>query len=384
VGAVEHLKTLCCLGLPAESAMIAVTPLLHEIIPHGWTRIGLVRPDATVGSAYLEHPGGAALFRERIWSFMNDSKSPLSLWLPGIHAVGIGWTLHMQGQGWLEGGWYKEIEGPLDSCWMLDSMIGDEGRTIAHLALTRPRSARPFTDDDVQRLDRLRPWLAYAFRGRAKASEAEEDQSLWRTAGAPVLSGQMIFTAEEKILFQTANVEQLLLVLAGEPGDFTRHVLPRDRLAAPILRLLQCLKGAAHGESRAPPCARVSTPYGVVALEAQWLMPSGAHPADVAKDSRGCLIVVTIELRELAPAHAARVLRESGLTPAQLKVGIGLALGKSRPAVAEELDLAPSTVADLTRKLYQTLDVHSAAELSAKVWRAEQKPVFTERQHIFN
>jgi hypothetical protein len=35
MGAVEHLKTLCCLGLPPESAMIAVTPLLHEIIPHG-------------------------------------------------------------------------------------------------------------------------------------------------------------------------------------------------------------------------------------------------------------------------------------------------------------------------------------------------------------
>jgi hypothetical protein len=27
MGAVEHLKTLCCLGLPPESAMIAVTPL---------------------------------------------------------------------------------------------------------------------------------------------------------------------------------------------------------------------------------------------------------------------------------------------------------------------------------------------------------------------
>ena len=30
MGAVEHLKTLCCLGLKPESAMIAVTPLLHE------------------------------------------------------------------------------------------------------------------------------------------------------------------------------------------------------------------------------------------------------------------------------------------------------------------------------------------------------------------
>ena len=34
MGAVEHLKALCCLGLPPESAMVAVVPVLHEIIPH--------------------------------------------------------------------------------------------------------------------------------------------------------------------------------------------------------------------------------------------------------------------------------------------------------------------------------------------------------------
>jgi hypothetical protein len=39
MGAVEHLKTLCCLGLKPESAMIAVTPLLHEIIPHSSARL---------------------------------------------------------------------------------------------------------------------------------------------------------------------------------------------------------------------------------------------------------------------------------------------------------------------------------------------------------
>jgi hypothetical protein len=56
MGAVEHLKTLCCLGLKPESAMIAVTPLLHEIIPHGWTRIWQMAPDATCIRGYGEHP----------------------------------------------------------------------------------------------------------------------------------------------------------------------------------------------------------------------------------------------------------------------------------------------------------------------------------------
>ena len=39
MGAVEHLKTLCCLGLPPESAMVAVMPLLHgscHMEQRGW------------------------------------------------------------------------------------------------------------------------------------------------------------------------------------------------------------------------------------------------------------------------------------------------------------------------------------------------------------
>jgi hypothetical protein len=56
MGSVEHLKTLCCLGLKPESAMIAVVPLLHEIIPHGESRLTLVAPNATMTNAYAENP----------------------------------------------------------------------------------------------------------------------------------------------------------------------------------------------------------------------------------------------------------------------------------------------------------------------------------------
>jgi DNA-binding CsgD family transcriptional regulator len=62
------------------------------------------------------------------------------------------------------------------------------------------------------------------------------------------------------------------------------------------------------------------------------------------------------------------VLRESGATPAQTKVGIHLALGKSRPEIADELGLQISSVADHSKKLYQTLDVHNSTELGTKIW----------------
>src|SRR5215510_1395690 len=86
MGAFEHLKTLCCLGLPAESAMIAVTPLLHEIIPHGAIRTILFESDATACSAYAENPETVAIWQANAW------------WMAGFRAGGIGWTLHLQGR----------------------------------------------------------------------------------------------------------------------------------------------------------------------------------------------------------------------------------------------------------------------------------------------
>jgi hypothetical protein len=220
---------------------------------------------------------------------------------------------------YLETGWCREIEAPLDSCWLLDAMIGDGGRSIAFIALTRPRSAKPFTVDDVQRL-----WLAHAFR-RPPLDTAGTDEAQLGAAGAPVTIGEMILTADGKIVFQTNSLEFLLKrVLAREPGDYTRHVPVRNQLPAPILKLLRQI-GAANGSLGEPPRTQVSTAYGVVTLEAKWLVPAGALPADVAKDPKSCLIAVTIALREHAIANAARVLRESGATPAQLRVGLQLA-----------------------------------------------------------
>jgi hypothetical protein len=202
MGAVEHLKTLCCLGLPPESAMVAVTPLLHEIIPHGGTRISFLAPDATITSTYAENPATEPLFRDRFWRFMNDPCALASLWIPGFRAVAIGWTIHGQGGGYLQSGYYREIEAPLNSCWILSGMIGDSGKSIAHVTLTRPRSARPFTVDDVQRLDRLRPWLGHAFR-RSKCSNARQNiEAQFSAAGSTVLSGQVILTADQKSCFR--------------------------------------------------------------------------------------------------------------------------------------------------------------------------------------
>jgi DNA-binding CsgD family transcriptional regulator len=367
LGAVEHLKTLCCLGLPRESAMVAVMPVLHEIIPHGWSRLALLAPDATITGTYAENPAMGPLFRERLWRFMDDPSALVSLWIPAFRAVGIGWTLHRQGGDYLESRYYREIEAPLDSCWLLGGMIGDGGRSIAYIALTRPRSAHPFTVDDVQRLDRLRPWLAHAFRRPLSCNVHQEDQAPIVIAGPTVLSGQLIVSPDARLVHQTSGLELLLRILAGEPGNYTRYMPVRDRLPVPVLKLLRQITGATNGTSNTPPRMQVSAD-GVLTLEAKWLVPAGALPEDVARDPKSCLVAVTIELREHPIAHAARILRESGATPAQTKVGIHLALGKTKLVIADELGIQLSSVSDHTKMLYQTFDVHNSTELGAKIW----------------
>jgi hypothetical protein len=65
---------------------------------------------------------------------------------------------------------------------------------------------------------------------------------------------------------------------------------------------------------------RISTAYGVLTLEAKWLVPPGTLPEDAARDPKSCFIAVTTAFHEHPIAYAARVLRENGATPAQTKV----------------------------------------------------------------
>jgi DNA-binding NarL/FixJ family response regulator len=111
---------------------------------------------------------------------------------------------------------------------------------------------------------------------------------------------------------------------------------------------------------------------GVLILEAKWLLPAGTLAADAARDPKSCLISMTIALHEHAIAHAARVLRESGATPTQTKVGIQLALGKTKPVIADELGVQLAAVESLTKKLYKNLNIHNSAELGTKIWLGQK------------
>jgi hypothetical protein len=82
------------------------------------------------------------------------------------------------------------------------------------------------------------------------------------------MSGQMIVTPDATIVYQTAGLEHLLRMLAGDPGNYTRYMPAQDVVPDPIRKLLRQITGAANGSSNTPPHLRIVTAHGVLTLNA--------------------------------------------------------------------------------------------------------------------
>ncbi|HEY0494080.1 MAG TPA: hypothetical protein VGD57_11545 [Candidatus Dormibacteraeota bacterium] len=369
--AVEHLKTLCCLGLPAESALVALASAIRDVVPAEWTRIGLHDHKLRPHIGYAEHPEFLPVFLDSFEEFIGDPNSLLYGYNDNLRKNAIGATLHRQGGTYLQSRYYNEFERRLDSCWLLEAAISDENRPIASLALSRHRSARPFSSKEVADLDAIRPWIAHALRDRgAQRSPAGtvQEQEPACFAAAPLHRASAIFDRSGRMLFQSPGSDHLFCILDRHAENWHDGGAARPETLVPIRGVIKSLVGAARGKGKRPPRANVATAWGSVTIEASWLAPVGVPTKDITANPFDTPVLVSLELHEHAVAHAARILRRRGATPTQVRVGVLLAIGKSKPEIAEELGTKLSSVVDTTRRLYERLDVHNASELGLQLW----------------
>lgn len=368
----QHFTTLCCLGLAPEAALMAIAAGLRDVIPSSWTRICLHDKHGAVTLGYAEHGAFPAVFVERFAHIAKTHPSSIAaLLVPAWRAAGIGWTLQKQNADYLQSAYYNEIERAVDACWLLDAIVHDGTRSKVSLMLTRPRAAKPFRSEDVILLDRLRPWIAHAFRERTTVAPREHEHAM---AGSALHKATMVASGAGKILFRSAGSEQLLMMLNGtfcNLGQHSGNYAPETpTMVRQVIRELVC---AATGHSASPPSASMATPWGLICVEAVWLTPSGASARDIIANHDAMQIAVNIELREHALPYIARVLRHSGVTPGQVRIGVLLATGMTKPAIARELGIKSSSVMDATRKIYERLEVRNAAELGMKFLTARPR-----------
>jgi DNA-binding CsgD family transcriptional regulator len=365
-----YFRTVCCLNLPRQAALIAIARALHEVIRSGWNRIGMLGPSGTPGAGFSENLEYMPLALERMESLLREQDSVGSIF-PRAFAMGaVGMTLPAQDGAYLRSSWYRDLERELDACWLLDAMIQkDGGRTMVGLIMTRPRSAKPFSEDDATRLDRLRPWIAHALRERHACASKGPNATEHSYAAAGLIKATAIVDVAGRIIYGSRGTNYLMYLCAGLTNDTIGLTAPRVRTApSSVLAVIRRLRTAASEAWSAPPRATMTTPWGRLVIEASWMIPAEEDATEVARDPRGSLISVNLELQEHAAAHAMRVIRSYGAPASQVRIGTMLALGRTKPEIAAELGLKISSVTDAAKKLYDRLDVHNTAQLSKLLW----------------
>ncbi|WP_133155227.1 helix-turn-helix domain-containing protein [Kinneretia aquatilis] len=347
-----QLRTLCHAGLTPEAFVPALLEALHAVIPSyrnlfDWTdgcgrllRYDIEGPvDTGIARIYFEH-------------FHNRQEIDC---MPAFESLrnepsGVRGARALMSPRFFNSALYSEIWKPQQLHSRIEAVVrGSMGQLLGSLVLYRGPKDPDFSREDEQALATLLPWVA---RGLQAAGQAPGDEPMLPSPdGAEVL----LLGPDGELRHASAGALRLLL-LADQgltPAAVTR---PAPGLRTQLQRLLGPLLEDGQGPGGATSMSKSMTlinASGCVTAESQRLVPI---------EGQGSEPLMQISLRRMEPLSVAlyRTLRRLPLSAAQIRVCAGLYRGLSSAEMAQELDVAPSTVVDHVRKAYRALDVRDA------------------------
>ena len=356
--AVAALRALCGLKLHAEILIPAVLEALHAVVPSyrnlfDWTdeRGRLVR-------YFIEGPIDAQIAQLYFDEFHNRREAEAMPRFETLHSLppGVRGADELAHDGFYRSALYNEIWRPQGFHTRLEAVVrGRDGRLLGSLVLYRQPGDPRFTHDEEHRLASVLPPLAAALQATGPALAND------RHVNAPDAPEALLLTLQGEVRHASPGAHRLLLMAEGGASRASLSK-PLDLLAGRLVPMLltrlreRALAGAAQTLAP-PPSITHETAAGQFVASGLLLRPVQRDAAPLAQ----------ITLRRLEPHRVAleRALRHLPLTPGQTAVCRALYNGNSHSAISAQLGVAPTTVVDHVRRVYQALDLRSAMELRA-------------------
>ena len=354
---VEHLKTLCCLGLHSrerDHGAHASPPCMRSSLTAGrastflrWAKLMGVVPRAPGGDLALSRAPHSGARRARPRASVDRSAASSRDRLdseperPRLQARGK--LIILRDRSAARSRWSPERDDRRRRAHLR--------RSGAHHAHAAPVPSKPMTSNVYIY---CRPWLAQALRPASPAAAAQAYEERPGIAGPSVLSGQLIVTAGGDVVHQTRIPPSICSSLSKKAGNRALQ------LPAPIQ------KSSSTASSAHRTAAFVSLPH------AGFISVWGPHGrcekcADtgeartwrkLAKDPRGG---VSSPCRSSSHEHPIAHVHGAHSPDERRHPGTGQRRRQARPGQNETPDRARASalgnraVADLTRKLYQEL-----------------------------
>lgn len=344
-----HIQQISCLGLPSEVAIPAMLDSLEMLVPA--SNVSFVWTDAggRIQNLYVREPVFSAI------DFLLHSSSQLepdfSFQKQATSELSTGFIARFRGStDYFSTVAYNEIFKPCGMTEVYDLILKDHqgSRGVGMIGRLSPT---PFTAEERNRIEALRPWLLHAL----DAPPVEALNSAETGEEAILLCDQ-----QGRIVEMGPNARKLLLYAGnGQIAPGARIASLGDAMPESVRRVCHNLAAVQAGRATGVPSARLNTPWGAFNFRAH-LMGGGSSGV-----AAGDLLAVVIRRERPLPLQLHDRVGTLPLTPRQRQVAVRIGLGRSPESIQRDLELSAGTYRRHAEEIHGRLDVHSRAELMA-------------------
>ena len=247
---------------------------------------------------------------------------------------------------------FRQFGDDTAMCLGFGDQRADEG--IVVVGIHRPLGAEDFSDEEVARLEDLRPHLTRMAFLRKRLATIEE-RAIGAGMAAHSLGDALIFIDDQsRILFANKSGEELLA--RGSPLRVLQGVLsavePRHQH-----RLARAASAALGPGSAEPIALRMND-----ARDRLWRV----HVVPRSFEGRRAAMIY-VERPVIAQSDAARLRAIYGLSEAEASIAIQVAEGRSAREVADAAALSQATVRTHLQHIFRKTDTHKASQLAMLV-----------------
>lgn len=348
----SRLRVLCCSGLGPLVVAPDAFAVVRQIVPNAAAALFLTDADGTPRGFFHEDSPASVqrLFLEQPQLFAGPHEYNVFRLVGDPNGRKVGQLMEPPPEHWRSNS-YNLLVRASGHHHSLDARLEVEGRRMGMVSLFR-EPGQAFDEDDRMDVARVAMHLEHALQAQASGPAVP--------GGEVDGEAMLVCSPEGRLLYASPQATEWLWQL-----PLTCLEWPDRRQLPPFcLKLIEVLRDAEQHPWRLP-CDSVPMPGGRLQASAQWLGVADADAADPAA-TQG-LVGIVLKRMTPRPLQVWRRLNDSPLSPQQMEVAYWLAVGGTRDAVRERMDIGEAVLRDCVKAVYAEFGCSTQADFLAAV-----------------
>ena len=334
--ALQHIRHLSSLGLPARVAIPAMVDALADLVSARTRNFIWLNAHGMPCDMYEREPIASALntFFEQMPILVKSHEPSIDkmLRVPVDYGAGL---LMMRLPNWENSVMHNEVFRPYGIGYHLDFPIRDGAQARGVLTINREPGSCEFTSHQIEDVLSLRKFFLHAMSAPEvllEAATASDQVSL------------VVLAGDGTVLQCEPGASQLFSQLSGQTSNSFRMLTRQDRAPAELQDMANKLAALQSGADAAPPMKDITTRWGRIRIRAH------------SRDAQGnCYLTVQQLLSKTI--HRMTRLAQSDLSPRERRIALAMCSSGAGDDVAQICGVTAASYRQYAKRIYARLEV---------------------------